>query len=1513
MASPSLNSEGIASPKSRNSATAPVSVKLEMISEKAEGLVPASPLQDMGIKEVFGTSPVHGTHKLQRSSSSYEGGDESQTMDVLHKFRMAMRDVGAHTKDAASFVEALRAHFTGHVAEEGSSSGTAPTSVTSPDREETMEAGKSRVTSGSLRTKSLRHKSRSGTFDRKQLAKTFSSANLKNRAKSITTGLRWGSSAGKKGKEEAIVVLHESELRERIHYVLKDTDLSFIDTGEIFEAIDQDGSGTVEWEEFLSFLSLSPSSLHRIAVRLQESLKKASKDATNFNEFYQSLTSADTTISATKGHALIPGFTEVDLERYMIEKLHAIRLTPGELRWLYTQIAGEKANYVGELELRMFIRSYKPSTVSSEDHPIVDIAVTNTYADAEDFERLHYNHIHVNINGGEQLFGSFLHSSIRKNKGRSAPICIWYRNAGRDDFVDESALQRARVTDIMINSHNRDAHLTKKGYYCIEQSLTSGGRGKHHQYIWIRRNPSDPHPVLNIAATTGNASDIRDNIHFPPFAGFKLTEPMHNINPRGSRKGHNDVFLWYRKSSFDHEILGVVDLPDPDSGEALNLANSHDMSARLARPPSMWNTNQYRHVFTIMDQLKEVRIVKTAQSSQENGSTEPTLRPSVDGGQLQKRWVHTHRWNHGLESVYDMAFGGWADPVIPTVSLYGLNALMERLDENHVFLDVDGHSFKQVMGNIVTEAVDRGLVTENMRDKLLHTLRMNADNRISRRSHTKTTHLGPLMQDPEEDAVHMMVGEVDFLDSETKEDLEFEQFHLQKEGGGKEKTTTTKRFGKKKKTNLLLFVRSALPVDIGRDETNARFFVIVLGNSSQRARLVDTQIGISFASLLQDEKVVGAAYEARVGSTVIDALRMRLRDIHMVPQLHRPTNKGMEKRTRRLDRLLGRLGEHHAWRTNQHDRWLERQGDTLSKGLTLANMWAFLQKYAIPLLLGITIALIWSNIDYTSYDKYCGAAHHGAHVETAQNNQTNSTNTTSHGRMLLAQTSSASQGMGSSISKPSLLGLSFSGHEVTLNFLVNDVLMALFFGLAVKEITEALLPGGSLHPVNKAINPLIGTFGGVVGPIVMYFIVISIQHSMGVLSGNTTFADVAIGWGIPTATDISLAWVTALICFGRGHPAIQHLLLLAIVDDAIGLIIIAVAYTDTSNGEPFFGYLPLVPLGMLIAYGLRKMDVMRWELYVVFAGPFTWFGLILSSLHPALALAFVVPFMPTETVEERKKRVELEKERALRRAKAAKAKLDLENGKRKRPTLTRQMSHSLLEAFEGDEDPFEEHEAHDGGVHHSNAPLHKFEDNLKWFVDCVVLFLFGLCNAGVQLNGIGQLTISIIVALMIGKTLGIGLCTWFAVEILGIELPRGMGMREIWLLGFVASIGLTVALFVAGEAFRSNIVLQKEAKMGALLSVFSGVIAIVCSSICPSAFKTPIQDFDEEDIEEEEDDDEIDFEEDIDSESDDEDIDAVIVNSMLHTLKVMRKNVKEVEDRSGSADIKQAKTPKSGT
>ena len=50
--------------------------------------------------------------------------------------------------------------------------------------------------------------------------------------------------------------------------------------------------------------------------------------------------------------------------------------------------------------------------------------------------------------------------------------------------------------------------------------------------------------------------------------------------------------------------------------------------------------------------------------------------------------------------------------------------------------------------------------------------------------------------------------------------------------------------------------------------------------------------------------------------------------------------------------------------------------------------------------------------------------------------------------------------------------LSINGHPVTIHFVVNDVLMCFFFGIAVKELVEALKPGGALYPPKKARNAI---------------------------------------------------------------------------------------------------------------------------------------------------------------------------------------------------------------------------------------------------------------------------------------------------------------------------------------------------------------------------------------------------------------------------------------------------------
>ncbi len=389
-----------------------------------------------------------------------------------------------------------------------------------------------------------------------------------------------------------------------------------------------------------------------------------------------------------------------------------------------------------------------------------------------------------------------------------------------------------------------------------------------------------------------------------------------------------------------------------------------------------------------------------------------------------------------------------------------------------------------------------------------------------------------------------------------------------------------------------------------------------------------------------------------------------------------------------------------------------------------------LQEFSLPLLFGVAVAIIWANLDHESYE----------HVKDWM----------------------------------PIAGLEIFGHALTHHWFVNDIFMVFFFGIAAKEITESCLPGGNLNPISKSINPLLATLGGVVGPVCVFFI------GMSFFYGPTDdLATLRRGWGIPTATDIALAWLVARTVFGKGHPAINFLLLLAVADDAIGLAIIAIFYGDPHlPTRPEF--LLLIVLGMAIAYGMRRAGLKSWIPYIAVCGPLSWLGLSLAHLHPALALVFIVPFLP---------------------------------GPRRDIGL-------FVDADEIDR--MGDALAQDLQMEHS--PLHQFEQQMKLFVD-LGLFFFAFTNAGVVFAAIGSMTWLILGSLVIGKTLGVTLLGLLAMKI-GFPLPARMGVRELVMAGFVAALGLTVALFVAGAAFTDPTLLG-QAKMGALFSGFVGLAAIL--------------------------------------------------------------------------------------
>lgn len=373
----------------------------------------------------------------------------------------------------------------------------------------------------------------------------------------------------------------------------------------------------------------------------------------------------------------------------------------------------------------------------------------------------------------------------------------------------------------------------------------------------------------------------------------------------------------------------------------------------------------------------------------------------------------------------------------------------------------------------------------------------------------------------------------------------------------------------------------------------------------------------------------------------------------------------------------------------------------------------FLLENSLFLIFGALAGLLWANLDHDSYEALL-------HFPLLEN---------------------------------PYIGYAHEGHKIiNLHYLVNDILMALFFAIAGKEVWEATLPGGPLNNPREAATPLIATLGGVVAPAGLYFAGAAFLGEMGELGR---------GWAIPCATDIAFSYMVARLIFGSLHPAIPFLLLLAIADDAIGLMILAVFYPQ-EEVKPLF--LLLAAAGIAVGLLLRRMRVKSFWPYLLIAGPLSWFGFALAGLHPALGLLPIIPTMPHAHVD-----------------------TGLFDWNRLDTTDT-------LNAFE------------------------------HWWKNPVELILgaFGLLNAGVVFSSVGNATYLVLFGLLVGKPLGIWGFGMIA-RLLGFEMPGNMKGRELLVIGFAAAIGFTVALFVATVAFPAGET-QDAAKMGALASFGAAIL-----------------------------------------------------------------------------------------
>jgi Na+:H+ antiporter, NhaA family len=256
---------------------------------------------------------------------------------------------------------------------------------------------------------------------------------------------------------------------------------------------------------------------------------------------------------------------------------------------------------------------------------------------------------------------------------------------------------------------------------------------------------------------------------------------------------------------------------------------------------------------------------------------------------------------------------------------------------------------------------------------------------------------------------------------------------------------------------------------------------------------------------------------------------------------------------------------------------------------------------------------------------------------------------------------------------------------------------------------------------------------------------------------------VAQAWAVTFATDLAFGYFLAIVIFGR-HPVLPLFLLLALSANAFGFIVLAPAATATQ--------LQLATLLTLMAAAIGTATILRrrkttsfWP-YILIGGGLSWSALLLGGVHPALALVPIIPFLPHATRD---------------------------------PGFFVDAPANALDT------------------------LNQFE---RW---CrhpaqVALFLFGLITGGVPLHALDWGTLSMPIAIFVGKPIGLLIGVAFA-RSLGLHLPYHVGWRHLIVVAFMSTIGFTMALFFATVAIGPGAVLS-EIKMGALLTLTGGLMAL---------------------------------------------------------------------------------------
>jgi Na+:H+ antiporter, NhaA family len=319
-----------------------------------------------------------------------------------------------------------------------------------------------------------------------------------------------------------------------------------------------------------------------------------------------------------------------------------------------------------------------------------------------------------------------------------------------------------------------------------------------------------------------------------------------------------------------------------------------------------------------------------------------------------------------------------------------------------------------------------------------------------------------------------------------------------------------------------------------------------------------------------------------------------------------------------------------------------------------------------------------------------------------------------------------------------------------------DGLLAIFFFVVGLELKREFV-AGDLRDPRRAALPVVAAVGGMAVPAGLYLLV----------NGGT---EAAVGWAIPTATDIAFALAVLAVISTHLPVALRvFLLTLAVVDDLLAITVIAIFYTDSLSPLPLL--LALVPLGLFALLVQRR--VRSWWLLLPLA-VVTWVLVHESGVHATVAgvlLGFAVPVLRRDGADDKP---------------------------------------GLAEHFE-----------------HRIRPL-----SAGFAVPVFAFFAAGVSVVDAE-GGFGgafvdSVTIGIVLGLVLGKTIGVLGGAWLMQKFTRARLADGLSWWDVLGVAMLAGVGFTVSLLIGELAFGAGSDADDHVKIGVLAgSLIAALLASV--------------------------------------------------------------------------------------